>query len=174
MSTTTNTSETAKGIEMSVNNSAEHRSFSQLSRREKRSLVFHFLYAAEAFDYQNSLESIVENFNRGFDLDVPLDSDVVHMTREIIENRVTLDQVFKPLLSNWRFERLGVCTKLILRYALWELQTTDTIPTIIINEAVELAKCFAEKDAYKFINGILDEALKQSAEPIAEQGDVQH
>ena len=173
MSTNVNV-ETAKGIEMSVNNTAEKRSFSQLSRREKRSLVFHFLYAAEAFDYQNSLESIVDNFNRGFDLDVPLDSDVVHIAQEIIEDRVALDQAFKPLLSNWRFERLGVCTKLILRYALWELQTTDTMPTIIINEAVELAKCFAEKDAYKFINGILDEALKQSGKTISEPDNVQH
>ena len=32
---------------------------------------------------------------------------------------------------------------------------------VAINEAIELAKCFAEKDAYKFVNGILDEAVKK-------------
>jgi N utilization substance protein B len=51
---------------------------------------------------------------------------------------------------------------------------TDTSPTIIINEAVELAKCFAEKDAYKFVNGILDEALKKYGKNVPEQEDISH
>ena len=52
--------------------------------------------------------------------------------------------------------------KLILRLALWELLHTDTDPVVIINEAVELAQCFAEQDAYKFINGVLDSYRKSS------------
>lgn len=144
------------------NDSAEfhhlEKKFADLSQREKRSLIFHFLYAAESFDYQVSLDAIVDNFNRGFDLDIPMDSDVVKTAHAIIESQNALDEEYKPLLSNWKFDRLGTCTKLILRFALWELKYTDTNPTIIINEAIELAKCFAEKDAYKFINGVLDKA----------------
>lgn len=148
------------------------RLYADLSKREKRALIFHLLYAAEAFDYQSSLESIVDNFNRGFGLDIPFESDVFSDAQAIIENRENLDEECKPLLSNWRFDRIGMCTKLILRYALWELKATDTNPTIVINEAVELAKCFAEKDAYKFVNGILDEALKKSGRVVP--GDVSH
>lgn len=118
------------------------------------------LYAAESFDYDSSLESIVENFNRGFLLNIPTDSAVFNVAQVVINDRAKLDDEIKPLLHNWRFDRIGVCTKLILRFALWELNTTDTSPNIVINEAIELAKCFAEKDAYKFINGILDEAVK--------------
>jgi N utilization substance protein B len=158
--------------ESTVNTSLSDRLFADLSKREKRSLIFHLLYAAEAFEYQASLESIVDNFNRGFGLDIPLDSDVVHTARAIIDARELLDQECKPLLSNWRFERLGMCTKLILRYALWELQSSDTSPTIVINEAVELAKGFAEKDSYKFVNGILDEALKKYGKTV--QPDISH
>jgi N utilization substance protein B len=44
---------------------------------------------------------------------------------------------------------------------MWELFHTDMPTSIVINEAVELAKCFSEKDAYKFVNGILDEAVKE-------------
>lgn len=135
--------------------------FADLTQREKRSLLFHLLYVAESFDYQISLETIVDNFNRGFNLDIPFDSNVVTSARLIIETRDALDEAYKPFLSNWRFDRLGVCTKLILRYAVWELLNTDTLPTIIINEAIELGKCFAEKDAYKFINGVLDKAVKE-------------
>jgi N utilization substance protein B len=129
--------------------------FADLSQREKRSLIFHLLYAAESFDYQISLEAMVDNFNRGFDL------DVVITTQTVIDSRDILDDAYKPFLSNWRFDRIGVCTKLILRFALWELLNTSTLPTIIINEAIELAKCFAEKDAYKFINGVLDKAVTE-------------
>lgn len=135
--------------------------FADLSQREKRSVLFNLLYVAESFDYQISLEAMVDDFNRGFSFDIPFDSNVVTTARHIIELRDALDEAYKPLLSNWRFDRLGVCTKLILRYALWELLYTDTLPTIVINEAIELAKCFAEKDAYKFINGVLDKAVKE-------------
>lgn len=144
-------------------NNDHEKKFAELTQREKRSLIFHLLYAAESFDYQLSLSAIVDNFNRGFDLDIPLESEFVATAETIIELRDQLDEAFKPLLSNWRFDRLGVCTKLILRYAMWELQNTDTLASIIINEAIELAKCFAEKDAYKFINGILDKAVTESS-----------
>ncbi len=139
----------------------QEKAFTDLNQREKRSVVFHLLYIAESFDYDISLEAIVDNVNRGFNLDIPFDSDVVSIARVIIDSRHELDDIYKPFLSNWRFDRLGVCTKLILRYAIWELLNTDILSTIAINEAIELAKCFAEKDAYKFINGILDKAVTE-------------
>lgn len=135
-------------------------SYDDLSRREVRSLIFHLLYAMESFDYKVSLQSIVDNFNRGFDLAIPYDSEVFMASKAIIELRDSLDMIIKPLLQNWRFDRIGVCTKLILRFAVWELLNTSIPSTIIINEAIELAKCFSETDAYKFINGILDESIK--------------
>jgi len=135
-------------------------SYNDLSRREVRSLIFHLLYAMEAFDYNVSLEAIVEDFNRAYDLDIPGDSEVISIAQTVIDKRDELDTQIRPLLINWRFERIGICTKLILRMALWELLNTDIAPNIIINEAIELAKCFSESDAYKFVNGILDEAVK--------------
>ncbi len=139
-------------------------SYDDMSQRTIRSLMFLLLYASESYEYDESVQAIVDNLNRGFELDIPLDSKLVKSVEEIIENRDELDEQIKPLLHNWRFDRIGVATKLILRFALWEMEHTDTPPTVIINEAVELAKCFGEKDAYKFINGILDEALKKREE----------
>ncbi len=135
--------------------------FEKLSARDKRALVFHLLYMMESHDYTMNIEAIVDNLNRGFDLNIPCDSDVVKIAEAVANLRDTLDEQYKPFLNNWRYERLGICTKLILRYALWELANTDTAPIIVINEAIELAKCYAEKDAYKFVNGVLDEALKK-------------
>jgi len=141
--------------------------YNDLSRRDVRALIFYLLYAAEAFDYQEPLAAIVDNFNRGFDLDIPLDSEVVRIAQKVIDERDALDEKFKPLLANWRFERLGVSTKLILRFATWELEQKDTDSRIVINEAIELAKAFAEKDAYKFVNGVLDRLVKAET-PLAQ------
>lgn len=136
-----------------------------LTQTEQRSLVFHLLYAVDAYEYDVTLESIVESFAVGFQVIIPKESAVYQKTASIIAQRATLDALIVPLIDNWRFERLGVSTKLILRQSLWEFLHTQTDHAVIINEAVELAKCFAEKDAFKFINGILDEYVKRSAEP---------
>lgn len=143
-----------------VESVAETIAYNDMNRRDVRALIFYLLYAMESFDYQESLDAIVDNFNRGFDLDIPMDSEVVKTARAVAENHNDLDEKFKPLLANWRFERIGTSTKLILRFATWELEHTDTDPRIVINEAVELGKAFAEKDAYKFINGVLDRMVK--------------
>lgn len=142
---------------------------SNLSRRDIRSLIFHILYAAESHGYEESVESIIDNLSRGFDIIITPDSDVVSISRHVIDLRDSLDDIYKPLLTNWRFDRVSVSIKLILRLAVWELLYTNTDQKIIINEAVELAKCFAEEDAYRFINGILDGiAQKQKEEKSAE------
>ncbi len=137
------------------------KSYDDLSRRDVRSLVFHFLYAADAFNYEESVQSLIDNFNRGFDLSVPLDGEIFAVVNDIIERRDELEKVYEPFLANWRSERVSVCTKLILLFAVWEFKNTETDARIIINEAIELAKCFAEEDAYRFVNGILDPVSKE-------------
>ena len=132
------------------------------TRKDARSLIFHILYAAEAFDYQESVDVIVNNLNSGFDLEIGPESSIVLDAKAIIEHRAQLDELYKPLLANWDFNRISVCAKIILRFGLWELLYTQTDARIVINEAIELAKRFAEKDAYRFVNGILDAVYKDS------------
>lgn len=132
----------------------------ELSRRNTRSLIFHLLYAMEGFEYSISLAELVDNFNQGFELSIDPAGEVYATTHDIMQKRALIDELFKPHLINWRYERLGLCTKLVLRFAVWEIYYTEVPSSIIINEAVELAKCFSEKDAYKFINGVLDEVIK--------------
>jgi N utilization substance protein B len=135
--------------------------YAELSRRDIRSLIFHLLYAAESHEYNTPLLTIVDNLNRGFDLDIPFESEAVKVAQAVIEQREFLDAQYAGLLANWRPDRVSVCTKLILRLGLWELMNTDIDSRIIINEAIELAKCFAEDDAYRFVNGLLDRAVKE-------------
>jgi len=151
---------TSSESEIVVENEQEIKSYDDLSRREVRSLIFHLLYAMEAFDYQESLQSIVDNFNRGFNLQIPFDSELVAVALAIIQAREELQKIYEPYLSNWRVDRVSICTKLILLFGIWELKNTTIDTRIVINEAIELAKCFAEEDSYRFVNGILDSIAK--------------
>jgi transcription antitermination protein NusB len=131
------------------------------SMRDLRALAFHFLYIAEAYDYQITVDEIIEMLKTGFDLEFDDNSIAVIIAFNAIDQRVDLDQKIEPLLKNWKLNRLGISTRLILRMSIWELLQKKTPASIVINEAIELAKCFAEKDSYRFINGILDEVCKR-------------
>lgn len=135
--------------------------FDDLSQRDLRALMFNVLYSMDSWDYDSSLESILHTYDHGFGIEIPLSSSFVETIRDIIQKRDELDTYYKPLLSNWRFDRISVPTKIILRYAVWELLYTEVDHRIVINEAIELAKSFAEDDAYRFINGILDKLVQQ-------------
>jgi transcription antitermination protein NusB len=134
--------------------------FSLQTRRDERQLAFSILYALDRAEYSVTVDDIVQSFEKGFDVKIPKKSFALTIVRGVLENAAKLDEDLKPYLKNWRLERLGCCTHLVLLLALWELQQPEAIPSIIINEAVELAKTFAEKDAYRFVNGILDEIAK--------------
>lgn len=63
-------------------------------------------------------------------------------------------------LKDWKFPRLNVVTQAILiySYALFTY-TGEVSKAVVINVAVKLAKDYLPREEYKFINGILDEAL---------------
>jgi len=148
----------------SQDSSYHHVHSASLTQRQQRSLVFHLLYAMDACAYDISLQAIAENLSRGFGYIITPEDAVFQRAHDVIAYRDDLDTEIQPLLEKWRFERIGVVTRLILRYAMWELKYTQQDSVVVINEAVELAKCFAELEAYKFINGILDRWVKERRE----------
>lgn len=68
-----------------------------------------------------------------------------------------IDEAITRTLTNWRFERIAAVDRNILRIAGFELmREPETPPAVVIDEAVEMAKRFAEADSPPFINGVLD------------------
>jgi len=69
----------------------------------------------------------------------------------------SLDPLIEQNASNWKLNRMAAVDRCVLRMALYELkQYPGTAASIIINEAVELAKEFGTAESPAFINGILD------------------
>ncbi len=78
-----------------------------------------------------------------------------------IRYRPEIDGIIKSLARDWPLERIGVVDRNILRLAIYELNfDKENPPSVVINEAVELAKKYSTPEAAKFINGILGGVLK--------------
>ena len=80
------------------------------------------------------------------------------LIRGVLEHREELDGQLAAHTRNWSLYRLGTVERNVLRIAFFELLHLDTPPSVVINEAVDVAKYFSTTEAGRFINGILDSA----------------
>jgi len=53
-----------------------------------------------------------------------------------------------------------------LRLAIYEMLHSDLDKPIIINESIRLAKKYGAEDGYKFVNAVLDKALKTNLQQV--------
>ena len=86
---------------------------------------------------------------------------VVALVQGTLAERERIDALIARYALNWRLRRMAVIDRNILRLATYELTgIRDVPPTVVINEAVELAKRYGTPDSGKFVNGILDKLQK--------------
>jgi len=79
------------------------------------------------------------------------------LARGAFKERKEVDEAITGASKNWRFERIAAIDKNILRLAVYELmRELQTPSSVILDEAIELAKRFGEKDSAPFVNGVLD------------------
>ena len=71
-------------------------------------------------------------------------------------NRGELDEILTQTASNWSLERMAVTDRNVLRLGAFEILYGDTPNPVAINEAVELAKRYGNKQSAHFVNGVLD------------------
>jgi len=77
-----------------------------------------------------------------------------------------LDAAITAASTNWRFERIAAVDRNILRIATYELMREPQTPSsVIIDEAVEMAKRFGEADSPPFVNGVLDAIMRKVRDP---------
>ncbi len=74
----------------------------------------------------------------------------------------TLDAQITAAAHHWRFERIGVIERNILRLGLHEVLGTAVPVKVAISEAVGLAHRFAGPKAPAFVNGVLDALARRA------------
>ncbi len=68
-----------------------------------------------------------------------------------------IDGLIQEHSEHWRLERMSAVDRNILRVGVCEFFTRpDVSPTIVINEAMEVARRYSTEESAQFINGVLD------------------
>ncbi len=82
----------------------------------------------------------------------------------VLKHHAEIDRLIGASATNWAVHRMPVVDRNILRVGLYELLWVPDVPAkVTVNEALELAKVFADDEARGFVNGILDRVLKEDA-----------
>ena len=86
------------------------------------------------------------------------------LVKGISKNISDINQMIAGYATNWNIKRMATIDRNILRMATYEILFMEDVPAkVSINEAVDLAKKFGDKDSGKFVNGILDKICKTQA-----------
>jgi N utilization substance protein B len=92
------------------------------------------------------------------------------LLKTVIEKKEVSMELLKPKLKNWDAERIAALDLIIIQMGICEFLFFETIPTkVTINEYIDLAKDYSTPQSGQFINGILDNILKE----LANQGRIE-
>ena len=140
---------------------AENTEKKSLSRREERQQALTFVF--ERLFRDDSAEEVFEDATEA------RDEEISGYARKVVtgveEHLTEIDTLIEENLKGWKKNRIAKMSLTILRIAAYEMCYVDNIPvSVSINEAVELAKCYATDKEAAFINGVLGSIAKQRGE----------
>jgi len=107
-----------------------------------------------------------ESSNEAADVVAParIRSTVEYFVKGVLQHRDEIDERIAAYVQNWSVNRMAVVERNVLRLAFFEIFYSDqTPPVIVLNEAIDIAKYYSNTGAGRFINGILDRAIKEKA-----------
>lgn len=125
-----------------------------MSRRLARQIAFQTLFQIDLSksDVEQALEQRLTDISLS-----PRDlAYVKRVVRGVTKQLTALDAQISDVSRGWQVHRLASIDRSILRLAIYEIVFMDDIPVrVAINEAVELAKAFGDRESPTFINGLL-------------------
>ena len=111
----------------------------------------------------DDVEQVIATFFQNQPEEVPA---IVTFARQLVSGTVAhveqIDELIRRHAENWRLDRMAIVDRNILRVSVQEfLYDKETPKTVVINEAIEIARRFSAQESPQFINGILDSIKKE-------------
>lgn len=129
-------------------------------RRSARIAVMQTLFAHETHggEPQEILQYVISEYPKNQDI-----LEFASVTLQgVIKNRENILPKIKEFAVEWPLEKIAPVDRAILEIGVYEiLYSTDVPPIVAINEAIEIAKDYADVNAPKFINGVLSKILEK-------------
>lgn len=135
-------------------------------RRRSREKALQILYGMD-FNKKNSYEEAVDEYYAYYNIaaacpDAVSDEEerqfITYLLATVFENRGRIESLIEKAAINWRIDRIAFIERNILRLSVAELlDEGNGIPfKATINEAVDIAKKFGNKESSSFVNGIIN------------------
>ena len=141
-------------------NAEDYKDLSSSPRRRSREAALLLLFAATSGSDAEGGWSFARNILRDAGLDCHGAVYAMELARQAYDRREECDRLLAAYARDWSPDRFPAVDLAILRLALAELLTGGAAPTVVINEAVELAKKFSAENSSAFVNGMLDNIYK--------------
>lgn len=134
------------------------------TRRKARECALQMLFASDIVKAPDNF-SINDYWNElgDEDMDPRLQAFANSLVAGTLENLSLIDDRIRTRTEHWRIERMAIVDRNVLRLSVYEFLFEDTPHTVVINEALEIARRFSNYEATQFVNGILD-AIKLDLE----------
>lgn len=136
-----------------------------MSKSDSRKIAFEIVYSLESQD--TKYEDYKENVDTFLDMKevhgkstTKYIKDVVYGTKR--HEKQIRKQIEECLSEKWSYDRVSKVNIAILEVAIFEMLFLKTPFKVVINEAVELAKIYADTKAPAFINGVLASIVKKN------------
>lgn len=129
-----------------------------MSRIKARETCFKLIFEYEFLKQKN--EITLEEFLSSKDIEESDRDYVVEIYDGVLSKEQELDEKIAKYLKGYTLERIFKVDLAILKLAIYEIDYLGEKPSIVINEAVELAKRYSTDNSYKFINGVLASIVK--------------
>lgn len=145
-----------------------------MSRRRGRILAFQALYSWEVtktpledlltFSWVNNQENEKDNAEETSEKNEDDKTFATLLIAGTVEHIDEIDKLIETHLSaTWSKERLNKIALAVLRISAYEIvYQSDSNISIVIDEAISIAKKYGAEDSYKFINAVLDKIGKEA------------
>jgi len=132
------------------------------TRRRAREIVLQMLYEADlnpGREPESSFDFIIRRM-RGRKALAVFAQGLLNGT---LLHRAKIDDELERFATNWSLSRMAVTDRNILRLGAYEILVAATPGRVAINEAVDLARRYGDKNSARFVNGVLDKLLHSHA-----------
>ena len=130
------------------------------SRRKAREYALQMLFQWDIT--KDNIESVMAGFWANIDEPPAVIEFANQLVTRTIEHVEEIDSIVQRHAEHWRLDRMAVVDRNLLRLATQEfIYDKETPKTVVINEAIEIARRFSAQESPQFINGILDSIRKE-------------
>ena len=131
--------------------------FSSHDRSLARHLALQCLFQRE-FGVSMAIEQVLSLFHPQGEKPLSSVDYAKHLLEGVVKYKKEIDSLLIGISKSWSLQRMSLVDRNIMRIGVFELKFSSkrVKRNIILNEAIELAKVYGDKDSFRFVNGILD------------------